>query len=372
MPTKTQALVLDNVGAEFQLRDIQVDDPLEDEVLVRMISSGICHSDLGVQNGNIGLGPVFPCILGHEGAGVIAKLGAGVTGLEVGDQVLLSFNFCGKCRICNLGRPASCTAWGGLNFGFMRSDGGLNVGVQSNGEPVRGVFFGQSSFAGYTLASPRSCVKVAKDVDITYLGPLGCGIQTGAGTVLNVLKPKVSDRVAIWGLGGVGISALLATKALGVKTIIAIDLLSSRLDLALELGASHAINGADKDILEQIAKITDGDMLDYVVEATGIVPCMRMAWDSLAIFGTLAQIGMPKDGTEAPIQVVPGVAMQKTWLGILEGDAYPPEFIPKLVEMVAAGTMPVEKISRLFPISKFQDAIDAMKQGTVMKPILVF
>ncbi|KAL8286779.1 hypothetical protein RQP46_004307 [Phenoliferia psychrophenolica] len=373
MPTKTQALVLDAVGADFVLRDIVVDDPLEDEILVKMKTSGICHSDISVQNGTIPVGPAFPCVLGHEGAGTVAKLGKGVTGFAVGDQVLLSFNFCGKCRVCETKQPGSCVAWGGLNFGLMRSDGGLNIGTQSeSGDAVRGLFFGQSSFAGYTIASTKSCVKVAKDLDITYLGPLGCGVQTGAGTVLNVLKPTPNDTIAVWGLGGVGISALLAAKSLGVKTIIGVDIIQSRLDLAAELGATHVINGKDADVVEQIAKITGGDMLNYVVEATGAKPCMKLGWDSLGIFGKMAQVGAPKAGTEAPIEVFMGVAMQKTWVGVLEGNSYPPEFIPKLIEMVADGQMPVKKISQLFPIADFQKAIDAMNNGTVMKPILVF
>lgn len=372
MPTKAVALVLDGINQPFELREILVDDPLENELLIKVTASGICHSDVSVQTGTIP-GIAFPAILGHEGSGVVAKVGSAVTGFKEGDKILLSFNYCGSCRICAIGSPASCTSWPAKNFACTRLNGEQTIGTQvSSSTPVRGLFFGQSSFASYTLAMPNSCIKVPQDTDLTLLGPLGCGIQTGAGSVLNVLKPTEKDSIAIFGMGGVGIAALMAAKSLNIKTIIAVDIIPSRLSLATELGATHVINGMDPDVVAQVAKITNGDMLNFTIDASGNVGCMETAWACLGIFGKHGQLGAPPPDRMPRLPVSETMMAQKSFIGIMLGNSNTPIFLPKLVKMTQDGSLQIGKITTAFPIADFQKAFDGMHDGSVIKPIIVF
>src|SRR5690606_15012776 len=232
------AAVLSGVDATFEVTEVDVGEPGPGEVRVRIAGTGVCHTDQVVREGTYPY--EFPAVLGHEGAGVVEAVGPGVTGIEAGDRVVLSFNSCGRCRPCLSGHPAYCDDFFFLNFGGRRHDG--STAFSRAGEPVGSHFFGQSSFASTTIASSRSVVKVRDDVDLALLGPLGCGIQTGAGTVLNALDPEPGASVAVFGAGAVGLSGLLAAVVAGATTIVAVDLHDERLALAGELGATHTVS----------------------------------------------------------------------------------------------------------------------------------
>ncbi|KDE06356.1 hypothetical protein MVLG_03265 [Microbotryum lychnidis-dioicae p1A1 Lamole] len=372
MPTTSKALILSEVNAPFELREVVVDDPRRGEVLVKMIACGVCHSDLSVQSGV--LPGQFPSCLGHEGAGIVESVGPDVTGLEKGDSVLLSFNFCSDCRLCHAKKTSQCKAWLPLNFSLARSGEGKPHFAEDSetGEPIAGMFFGQSSFSEYTLAAANSCVKIPAFSELALLAPLGCGIQTGAGSVLNVLKPASDSFVGVWGLGGVGVAAICAAAYLGVKTIIAIDIVPSRLELARECGATHCINGKTEDVEARIKEITGGEMLDFAIEASGVKACMYAAWGLLGSGGKLCQLGVFSQGTEFSLDINVAQVRHLSFVGNVEGASHSPVFIPQLLEMRRAGFLPLEKFTAQYPITEFEAAFKAMKDGSVIKPILCF
>lgn len=241
MSTTTRAAVVESGGAPFTLSDVTLDEPAPHEALVRMVATGLCHTDLGVASG--GLPFPLPGVLGHEGAGVVEAVGSAVTGVAPGDHVVLSFTSCGDCRNCDGGHPAYCAGWLPLNLlGGRRADGTSTI--SRDGEPLGGHFFGQSSFAERALVDERSLVKVDQDVPLESIAPLGCGVQTGVGAVWNVLKPVTGSTIVVLGAGAVGLSAVMAAALTPATTIVAVDRFGERLTLARELGATHTVNAA--------------------------------------------------------------------------------------------------------------------------------
>ena len=237
-----QAAVLRKTGEPFEIESAEIDDLRDDEILVRNVATGICHTDIMVYDNHPGDKAV---ILGHEGAGIVVETGKNVKNIRPGDHVLLSFQYCGQCEQCRNGQPWKCQHMGDLNFGYMRRDGSnayLNSGVY-------GHFFGQSSFATHSLVTENNCIKVSPELSLETLCPLGCGIQTGAGTVMNLMKVPKGSSIAVFGTGAVGIAAIMAARIVGAAVIIGIDIHQSRLELARELGATHIINSLESIII---------------------------------------------------------------------------------------------------------------------------
>src|SRR5690554_5275358 len=257
-----KAAVTHKQGEAFKLEPVELAEPALGEIRVRIVATGVCHTDAVARD--LGIAP-FPIVLGHEGAGVVDAVGEGVTDLKPGDHVVLSFAHCGGCGNCLTGHPTVCNTFNDLNFGGAMDDGSHRI---TQGETAINTFFGQSSFATYAIAKSRNAVKVDSEVDLALLGPLGCGIQTGAGTVLNRLKPEFGSSIVIYGAGAVGLSAMMAAKILGCEYIIAVDVHDNRLTLAKELGATHTLNGQQVDVVKEVQKITGGGS-HYAVETTG-------------------------------------------------------------------------------------------------------
>jgi aryl-alcohol dehydrogenase len=233
-----RAAVLRAPKSPFLIESVKLDAPRADEVLVELVATGICHSDVAIVEQILPLPP--PLVLGHEGAGIVREVGSAVTSVSVGDNVVLGFASCGECRECTGGHPAYCDLMGALNFGGRRPDGSAVIHDSKN-EPLNASFFGQSSFATHSIARARNVVKVRRDIPLKLLGPLGCGFMTGAGTMFNVLKPERDSHVAIFGAGAVGFAALFAARAMGCRRILVVDRVKSRLDLARELGATEIV-----------------------------------------------------------------------------------------------------------------------------------
>ncbi|MCE7946208.1 MAG: NAD(P)-dependent alcohol dehydrogenase [Chloroflexi bacterium CFX4] len=358
--------VVRGAGAPFQIESVQMDDPRTGEVLVKVSAVGVCHTDMFAQ-GLAGLGFPAPIVLGHEGAGVVAKVGAGVTKVAVGDHVVLTFASCGQCLNCQDGAPTYCNNFGALNLAGVRADGSTTM--QQNGTPLHGSFFGQSSFGTYAIANERNVVKVPKDVPIELLGPLGCGIQTGAGSIMNALRPEIGSTLAVFGTGAVGMAAIMAARAVGCGMIIGVDVKPNRLALALELGATHVINAADGDPVEAIRELTGGGVR-YSLEATGIIKVMRQAVDVLLPRGVCGVVGSPPPQTELPLD--PNhLLFGRTVRGIIEGESVPDVFIPILIELYKQGRFPFDKLIRQFPFEQINEAIHASESGEVLKPVLV-
>lgn len=368
MPLTTRAAVVEFAGAPFTLSDVVLDDPAPHEAVVRLVAAGLCHTDLGVAGG--GLPFPLPGVLGHEGAGVVEAVGTAVTGVAPGDHVVLSFTSCGDCRNCHGGHPAYCATWLPLNLlGGRRADGSATV--SRGGEALGGHFFGQSSFAERALVDERSLVKVDPDVPLASIAPLGCGVQTGVGAVWNVLEPASGDTVVVLGAGAVGLSAVMAAALTPATTIVAVDKVGERLELARELGATHTVDAGRTAIGEAVAEITGGRGADGVVETTGSTAVLRRGVDALAARGTLVVVGAPPFGSEVALDVN-GLLGGKRIVGLTLGDSETQSFIPALVELVKAGRLPLDRLIRAYPFADIDQAVQDMVSGKTVKPVLTF
>lgn len=368
MPRDITAAMLHDHHQPFEIETLQLEDPREDEVVVKMVSSGVCGTDLSVQAGHTPF--PLPGVLGHEGAGIVEEVGSNVTTVKPGDKVLLSFTSCGVCRNCRTGHPAYCREFLSRNLlGGSRAGGSSTI--TRHGAPVSGHFFAQSSFSTYSLADERGATKVSDTADLSLLAPLGCGIQTGAGTVLNVLKPEPGTTMAVFGAGAVGLAAVMAARLTGVERIVVVDIVQSRLDLAIELGATHAINSRDLDITEVLLDLTDGWGLDYAVDATGNTTVIRNAIMSLAPLGTLALVGAPAAGSQVELDVTFALNGRRV-IGVTEGDSTPQLLLPALIELIEQERFPLEKLITRYDFPQINDAASHLKDGSVLKPVLQF
>ncbi len=352
---KIRAAVLRKKGGPLKIEALELEGPRDDEVLVRIVSTGICHTDIDFCDDWDGAAD--PVVLGHEGAGVVEQVGTTVKSVRRGDHVVLSYQSCGHCRPCRSGRPAACERFYEANFGFARLDG--SNALRRSG--VRGHFFGQSSFATHTLPTERNVVKVPRDLPLEVLAPLGCGLQTGAGTVMNSLEVAKGASIAIFGTGAVGLAAVMAARIVGAEPIIGVDLNPMRLELALELGATHTINNRHDDVASRITEIT-GSGVDYVLEITGNPEIHHLAIDVLNPQGTVALLTGARGTDSLP-------EGRKT-LSIIQGDAVPQRFVPKLIALYAAGQFPFDRLVKFYAFSEINQAIADAKHGDTIKPVL--
>ncbi len=362
---KIKAAVTREKAQLFSIEELDLEPPRPDEVLVRIAGVGVCHTDVKVRDG---VRPVpMPIVLGHEGAGVVESVGSWVSEVQPGDHVVLSFDYCGHCTNCRSGRQAYCENVFRYSFGGVRPDG--SSPLQKNGEVVHGMFFGQSSFANYALATERNAVKVRKDAPLEILGPLGCGIQTGAGAVLNSLKAEAGSSMAIFGVGSVGLSAVMAACVAGCSTIIAIDMDAGRLELANELGATHTLNSTElPNVVEAVREVSDGGV-NYALDTTSNPNVFRQAVDSLKMLGTCGLIGGMAPGTEVHIEanhLLPG----RTVRGIIQGDSVPHVFIPQLIELYMQGRFPFDRLIRFYELEKINQSCADMGTRKAIKPVL--
>ncbi|EHK15298.1 uncharacterized protein TRIVIDRAFT_38685 [Trichoderma virens Gv29-8] len=371
----TKAYVVESKGAPFVLQDILLDEIQSHEVLVEILYTGLCHTDIVVQHGGMPVGG-YPAILGHEGVGVVRKIGLGVSnqGLLPGDIVILSFHTCQQCRYCQEGNLGGCTRMTEINFTKTGRDG-LEMNSPASlpdGKPVYAQFFGQSSLSKLMIVPERSVVKteLRLEDDLSCLPPLSCGYLTGAGTVFNALQPKPADKVAVVGMGAVGFAALMAARALGVEQVLAIDIVDAKLQMATSLGASHTINSsAFTDINEGIRSIFP-DGVDMIVEATGIAILAETSVKALAHGGTLALVGVLPPDADIKINGLDVLISCKKIIGVIEGSSNPHELIPRLVELYKQGKFPVDKLSKVYPAEQLDQALSDLKTGKVIKPVL--
>lgn len=360
-----QAALLRPAQAEFTIETVELDPPRADEVVVEISATGLCHTDLAVRDGVIAR-PAAPSILGHEGAGVVAAIGSAVSTVEVGDHVVLSFAACGTCAPCRAGRPAHCANFLAANFMGRRADGSCTH--RQHGQEIYACFFGQSSFASHALVQERHVVKVPRDIPLELLGPLGCGLQTGAGTILNTLRPAPGSSVAIFGAGAVGLAALMAAKIAECSTIIAVDVHSVRLALARELGATHIINGRDADAVAQIKQIT-GIGADYVVEAAGVPDVIVQSIRACRRLGEVALLGVGR--LDAPLPLVVGDLRTGAMIrSVIEGDSVPNVFIPQLIAFYRQGRLPFDRLIKFYELEQINDAAHDAETGRTIKPVI--
>lgn len=368
MTTNVTAAICHGAGHPFTLEPLALDDPREDEVLVRIVAVGVCHTDLAVRDGQ--MPTPLPAVLGHEGAGIVERVGAGVRHVSPGDPVILSFNSCGHCPNCESDAPTYCYHFGPHNFSGTRAGGSHTL--HGPGGPVNGQFFGQSSFATYALAHARNTVSVpveARHLPLSQLAPLGCGLMTGAGAVLRSLKARKGLPIAIFGAGAVGLAAVMAAKIAGAHPIIVVDLHEGRRALALELGATHALDGAADPFAAIRALCPAG--LAHAFDTTGVAGVIQQAFDLLAPMGSLGIVGASDFAETLTFNEAMFMGGGRTVKGILGGDSDLHGFLPELIGHHLAGNFPHDRLIRCFPFAAINEAIAAGESGEVVKPVLV-
>lgn len=361
------AAVVKEVGAPFTLTDVELQDPAPDEVVVQIAGVGLCHTDIAIQHGHMPF--PLPGVVGHEGSGTIVRVGSEVTTLAVGDRVAMSFTSCGACPRCDMGEPANCHNFLAYNFGGVRPDG--TSGLSAAGAQLGANFFGQSSLATHALARASDVVKLPPGTPLELVGPLGCGVQTGAGAVMNSLDVRAGTAIVIAGAGAVGLSAVMAAAVRNAATIIAVDLHENRRALARELGATHTIDPTAGPLSEQVREIIPAGA-DYAVDTTAVTPVVEQLLASLGMKGALGLIGVPAD-PEATFSMglLAAPLYGLTVRGIVEGDSVPQTFIPYLLDLYLQGKFPFDKLITTMPLAEIDKAIAGMHSGEILKAVLI-
>ena len=350
----------------FTIETCELADPGPGEALVRIAACGICHTDLAVKQQHV---PIpLPMVLGHEGAGVIERLGPDMDGFAIGDHVVLSFAACGACPDCHDGHPAFCDQFLPLNLAGAREGGS---GITHGGAPLNGHFFAQSAFASHALAARSNMVKVDKDLPLALLAPLGCGIQTGMGTVLNSLRPAAGESLAVFGAGSVGLAGVIAGVIAGCSSIIAVDVKPERLALARAVGATHVVDGTRGDAVEAIRAVTGGRGAHCSFDTTGVPAVAAQAFRCLRKRGRSAYVAAPPAGTVYGVDAYDLLNSGGSIRGVIEGDAVPAEFIPEMVAHFRAGRLPLEKLVSPYPFARINDAVRDTESGAALKAVLV-
>ncbi|MBD8216332.1 NAD(P)-dependent alcohol dehydrogenase [Erwinia persicina] len=363
---KITAAVINHVNAPYQLEPLELTALRDDEVRVKVVASGICHSDEALRVGDEE--HFFPGVLGHEGSGIVEEVGRSVKGVTTGDHVVMSYAYCGCCDRCRQGQPSHCQHWGMLNAGGFRTDGSA-VLLKPDGGKVS-TMFSQSSFATHTHTRLNNLIVVDKSADLRLVAPLGCGLLTGSATVFNGLKPQPGSDIAIFGTGAVGMAAIMAAKIAGCRHIIAIDIHDTRLSLARELGATDILNSSKEEVVSAIASLTQGKGVNYAIDTTGLSAVMKSALDALATGGTLVPLAVTRhDLTFNPMRSL--VASSRRVAGILMGNAIPQVSVPKLIEWHQRGWFPFEKLVKYYDFADINQARADSASGVTIKPVLI-
>jgi len=358
---KVVAAVSWEPGEPLSVEELNMDEPRQHEIVVRMMAVGICHTDINARNHRL---PVqHPMIFGHEGAGIVERVGTSVTKVAPGDKVLLLPDYCGDCDQCKQGRTSYCENLTATVFnGVPRAE--------QNGKKVHAAFFGQSSFSNFSLVTERNVLKVSQDAPLEYLAALTCGIQAGAGAVLNAMNVKVGTSFAVFGTGAVGMGALMMAKIAGASTIIAVDRVAERLNLALELGATHVINTKESsDITKEISELTGGGC-DFTLDTTGVPDIIRTAFESLRTLGMCGVVA--GTGREITLPVTSLLQGGRMIRGIMGGNASAGLLVKQLVSLYESGRFPFDRFVRHYPFQQVNTAMDDMLAGKVIKPVLTF
>jgi NDMA-dependent alcohol dehydrogenase len=366
---KSRAAVLFEAGRKLEVCEVDVQDPGPGEVRIKMAAGGVCHSDLHVMTGH--LNAPLPAILGHEGAGVVADVGAGVTSLRPGDHVIPLWRLsCGECEYCTGGRPALCPAGTEIRWSGRLLDGTSRFKL--DGREIKH-FAGVSSFSNYTVLPEKAVLKIPDDLPLERAALLGCAVITGVGAVVNAARVRPGRSVAVFGTGGVGINVVQGAVLAGAEKIIAVDRLESRLEQAKAFGATHAVNPADGDPVEQVRDLTGGRGVDYAFEVVGLPVTMRQAYDCLAKRGVAMIVGLTPTTAEVTLPALSLVYEERVLTGSLYGSAAPKIEIPRLIDLYRAGNLKLDELlSRSYPIEEINQAYEALESGETLRSVVTF
>ncbi len=370
---EVQAAVAFASDQPYKTTTLALKAPAANEIRVKIVATSVCHTDVITKDKSL---CEFPIVLGHEGTGIVDALGDDVEGFEIGDHVILSYDFCGHCPQCQISKPSYCDEHGNLNFAGTRPNGEKTHRSEgSDTADVFGSFFQQSSFATYALSHVTNTIKVDKSLPLELLAPLGCGVQTGAGTVFNTLEVKADSSIVVFGCGCVGLSAVMAAKVAAAKNIIAVDINPSRLEMAKELGATHSVLAGDfadaAAIVKHIKAISHSGACQYAIDTTGLATVLRQAFDCCGPMGITAMIAPGLPGDEVSVEMM-GLLPGKILRGVIQGDSVSKDFIPKLIDLWQQGKFPFDKlVTQYDSIDSIDDAVNAMNSGDVIKPVVI-
>ena len=366
---KSRAAILFEVGQKLEVREVDVQDPGPGEVRIQMVAGGVCHSDLYVMTGH--LSAPLPAILGHEGAGIVADVGAGVTSVRPGDHVIPLWRLsCGECEYCTGGRPALCPAGTEIRWSGRLLDGTSRFKL--DGQEIKH-FAGVSSFSNYTVLPEKAVLKIPDDLPLERAALLGCAVITGFGAVVNAAQVRPGRTVAVFGVGGVGINVVQGAVLAGAEKIIAVDLLESRLEHAKRFGATHVVNASAGDPVEQIRDLTGGRGVDYAFEVIGLPITMRQAYDCLAKRGVAMVVGITPTTAEVTVPSLSLVYEERVLTGSLYGSAAPKTDIPRLIDLYRAGSLMLDELlTRSYPIEEINQAYDALQSGETLRSVVTF
>ncbi|MHA0318649.1 NAD(P)-dependent alcohol dehydrogenase [Sphingomonas melonis] len=366
---QTIAAVARTPKGAFSIEEVTVEAPRAGEVRVKIAGVGLCHTDL-VFRDQFAPYPL-PAVLGHEGAGVIEEVGEGVEGLAVGDRVVLGFSSCGHCARCQEHLPSYCRDFPPLNYAGMRLEDG-STAYSANGESIASHFFGQSSFAAQAIVRAGNVVKVEDaDAPLEILGPLGCGFQTGAGGVMRSMACPAGSSIAIIGGGPVGLAAVMGAKIQGCTTIALVEPVAARRQIAMDLGATHAIDPHAGPVTEALRGII-ADGFDFAFDTSGRVEAIEAALGALASRGMIGLVGVPPKAEDAvAINIAAMITFGQRVVGIMEGDSDPQTFIPQLIAAHRDGRFPFDRLVQTFPLAQINDAIAAQARGECIKVVLI-
>lgn len=360
------AAVTTGPGEPFAFRTLRLDEPRADEILVRIVGVGVCHTDLVFKDAGM---IAAPAVLGHEGSGIVEKVGSAVTKVAPGDRVAITFRSCGHCSRCGRGDAAYCETMPLLNYAGMRTDG--SKALADGEQPVGSNFFGQSSFGARALTYERNLVKVPDDLPLELFGPLGCGIQTGAGGIMRSLACEAGSSLLITGGGPVGLSAVMGAKIQGCSTIILVEPHQSRRELAQEFGATHVIDPTTQTDLAAAVRAIAPKGVDYAFDTSGVPAVQAAVMGALGSKGVFGIVGIAPPGTPLPGEINTVMTFGQTVKGIIEGDSDPDVFLPELMEHYRRGALPFDRMITTFPFSQINEAIAAQHRGECVKVVLL-
>ncbi|KAL4941545.1 hypothetical protein BDV06DRAFT_236009 [Aspergillus oleicola] len=360
----------------WAIEDITVNPPSDNEILVKITASGICHTDLLISSFPTGspFGIAYPKILGHEGAGIVQSIGKNVHSVSPGDKVLLSYYSCSECTQCKASKRSYCTSFNLENYVGRKVS---SMVTTDKNEEIWTRFFGQSSFAQYTIAAEASVVNVTNlvqsDEELNLFAPLGCGFQTGMGAITNVANAGSDDVVLVLGMGAVGMAALMAAKIREAKTIIAVDKFPSRLDLAKTIGATHTLNTTvpEFDFQKAMREISPAGA-SVVIDTTGVGKLIEEGLATLSPCGKMVHIAPPAADYRLSLDITPLFMYGKTITGCIEGNCIPSEAIPQMIQWYREGRFPLDKLVSFYPALEFGDALAHMHDGRILKPVLTW
>lgn len=360
MPQQVRGVVARSKGAPVELTDIVIPDPGPGEVVVKVLACGVCHTDLHYREG--GINDEFPFLLGHEAAGTVESVGAGVDSVEVGDFVILNWRaVCGRCRACRRGRPQYC-------FDTFNATQKMTLTDGTELTPALGI----GAFVEKTLVHAGQCTKVDPEADPAVVGLLGCGVMAGIGAAVNTGGVSRGDSVAVIGCGGVGDAAIAGARLVGATPIIAVDMDDTKLEWAKELGATHTVNARETDVVAAVQELTGGFGADVVIEAVGRPETYEQAFYARDLAGTVVLVGVPTPDMRLEMPLIDffsrGGALKSSWYG----DCLPERDFPVLVELYRQGRLPLEKfVTERIGLDQVEQAFHTMHGGKVLRSVVV-